>query len=248
MQSMNSFENDTKIRQAALTGLAVVGFAGLIALGIWLAVYLSQYVPIAVSEIGAAAVSLSEFFVPGNANLTVVPSATSTLPVVTATSTATSSVSTPVATKPTPTAGSETSTTTPISGTQPAPLHGLPDLSVIIVSTGYMAGASADTYVASSSVLTGTHPAVKFIVKNIGTNLSGAWRFSASLPTSSTALYESQPQQSLGPNDYIEYTLGFDQANRGEQTITIKANYDNGISESNKDNNTATAKIVILDS
>lgn len=252
MHSMNHTENDTQVRQAALAGLATVGFIALVSLGVWLAVYVSQYVPFAVGRIGAAAVSLSQVFTQGNgnANLSVVPNATSTLPIQTASSTAASTTptasSTPVAVKPAPTAGKETSTTTPVQGTKPAPLYGFADLSVVIVSTGYMSGSAADTYVASSSVPTGYHPAVRFIIKNIGTNLSGSWRFSASLPTSVNALYESQPQQSLGPNDYIEYTLGFDQPNRGEQTITITANYDKGITESNTNNDKASAKIVVL--
>ena len=60
--------------------------------------------------------------------------------------------------------------------------------------------------------------------------------------------YESQPQQSLNPGDSIDYTLGFDQADAGTQTISITANYDHAVAESDSGNDSASAQITILGS
>jgi hypothetical protein len=89
--------------------------------------------------------------------------------------------------------------------------------------------------------------AVRFTIKNVGTNVTGQWRWSASIPTESAFIYQSQPQQSLAPGDRIEYTLGFDQAIRGfERTISVSANFDRTVAESNPNNNSASAKITVL--
>jgi len=133
----------------------------------------------------------------------------------------------------------------PSSGT----LTGLPDFIVTINEVGYLTTSTTDSFVASSTVPTGNRPAVKFTIKNVGTNTTGSWRFSASIPTQTAYIFQSQPQQSLSPGDSIDYTLGFDQANRGSnQTISITANFDHAVAESNSDNNSNSAKITILGS
>src|SRR3989344_3436924 len=45
-------------RQAAINGLAVVGFIALVGAGIWFAVYSTRFVPTVVNNLGAAAVYL----------------------------------------------------------------------------------------------------------------------------------------------------------------------------------------------
>lgn len=245
-------------RQAAVSGLAVVGFIALVASGMWLAVYSARFVPSAVSRLGAAAVSLSEIFTPGpSSSLSVVPTASTTIPFGTATSTATSTTpaatttpstsgtGTPVATKP----GTATSGTYPLSGATSTPtgLYGLPDLVVNITAAGYLATTSAESFVTANTVPAGSRPAVKFTIKNTGTNVTGSWNFSATIPTSTGYLYTSVPQQSLAPGDSIDYTLGFDQANRGSnQTITIKANASNAVTESSTINDSASVTLTIL--
>jgi len=123
----------------------------------------------------------------------------------------------------------------------------LPDLTVQITTIGYLATASTDSFVASSSVPAGARPAIRFSIKNIGTNWTGTWRFNASIPTRTAFLFQSPVQQSLAAGDSIEYILGFDRANVGtNQVVTITANFDNAAAESNTNNNTASAALTIL--
>lgn len=244
-------------RQTAVSALAVIGFVALVGMGMWLAVYSTRFVPSVVSRIGEAAVYVGSIFTPAaTSSLSVVPTpiATTTLSFGGASAT-TSPAATdqPIATHPqtqnaTPAAGTKTDTTYEIgTTTTPAAFSGLPDFIVTIDAVGYLATTSADSFVASSTVPAGSRPAVKFSIKNIGTNVSGAWRFSASIPTQVAYIYQSQPQQPLGPGDRIDYTLGFDQANRGtDETISITANFDHAVTESNFNNNSAAAKVTVL--
>ncbi|MFZ2500611.1 MAG: CARDB domain-containing protein [Minisyncoccia bacterium] len=257
---MNELGNIPTSRQAATNGLAVVGFIALVLFGIWLAVYSTRFVPLVVGRVGSAAVYLSSVFVQTKPSLSVIPTASSTMisfiPFGEATSTtSTNTVST--STTPSPkkktsaptTAGSITNNTYPIAGTTTTvtAFSGLPDLIVKINAIGYLATTSANSFVASSTVPAGSRPAVSFTIKNIGTNTSGAWRFSAIIPTQTAYVYQSQPQQSLAPGDSIDYTLGFDQANKGVgQTISITANSDHTVAESDTTNNNASATITIL--
>ncbi len=259
-------ETTTPGRQAATRGLAIVGFVALVALGMWLAIYLSRYVPTAVGRLGSAATYIGSIFIPNNSpsnKLAVVPSA-STTPTM---STTTATISTPskpathtvpvrmggqsagtgsgvIARKP----GLRSTSTQEIGSGQPS-YYGLPDLTVTIDAVGYLTSSSTSSFVAATTVPHGAIPAVKFTVKNAGTNVAQPWRFSASIPTATNYLYQSVPQQSLNPGDYIDYTLGFSEPLPGtNKTITITANYDNGITESNSTNDTATAQITILGS
>ncbi len=266
----------TETYPAVSTGLAVIGFIALVAAGIWLAVYSSRYVPAVVNGAGEAAVYLGSVFTRSPASLSVVPTASSTTSSTTASSTATStstnvgtgsSISTPVTggygsgygygapTQTTP--GPRTGGTYVIGGTGTSPvLTGLPDLITTIKAVGYLAAASADSFIATTTVPAGSRAAVSFTIRNVGTNSTGAWCFSASIPTQTAYIYQSQPQQSLNPGDSIDYTLGFDQANRGAgQTISISANIANPsntgtcaqtITESNANNNSASATLTIL--
>lgn len=247
-------------RQAALSGLAVVGFMALIVAGLYLGIYAGQFVPSLVNGVGSAAVYLGSVFAPG-------PDTASTTPLVTTGTTTPDTItfgtSTPVSTPTRPTGtttkppvnrtpGGETSGTYPIGGaavTSTTVLSGLPDLMVKIDATGYLATTSADSFVATSTVPSGSRPAVRFTIKNIGTNATGLWKFSATIPTQTSYLFQSQPQQSLMPGDSIQYTLGFDQANTGaNQTVSVSANYDKGVTESNYDNDSASAQLTILGS
>ena len=253
---MNQIESDISTRQAAITGLAIVGFIGLVGAGIWLGVYSTRYVPSVVNQVGAAAVYLGSIFTPSTASLSVVPTPTASSTIShTASSTAdTVATKEPILTEPkkvTPTAGEKTNSIVQISESPSGTgvLTGLPDLIVTINTIGYLATTSADSFVASSTVPTGSRPAVRFSIKNVGTNTSGVWHFSASIPTQSSFIYQSQPQQLLNPGDSIDYTLGFDQATTGTgKMISITANFDRTVTESNSNNNSASATITILGS
>ena len=255
---MNEPVQESSHRQTAIRSLAVIGFITLITLGLWLAVYSTRFVPPIVSRIGTAAVYLGSVFTPPTPpSLSVVPTA-STTPFGEASSTLSTGVSSTNASNAAstipprhtePTAGATTNTTYQITSatTSVATPNGLPDFVVNITAIGYLATTSAESFVASSTVPNGSRPAVRFTIKNVGTGTSGQWRFSASIPTQTAYIYQSQPQQPLAPGDSIDYTLGFDQANRGAgQVISITANFDHTVAESNPNNNSASANITIL--
>ena len=249
---MDYFGNNLSTRQAAIHGLAVVGFIALIGSGMWLAVYSTRYVPSVVGRIGTAAVYLGSVFTPApEPTLSVVPTASTTIPFggdIALVETPVTPTVTPVKSI-TPTAGQKTTNTIQISGTTTtsAALSGFSDLVVTINAVGYLTTTAADSFVASTTVSSGGRAAVNFTIKNIGTNASGSWRFSATIPTQSLYLYQSQLQQSLNPGDSIDYTLGFDQAIAGaDKMISITANFDRTVTESNFDNDSASAKITII--
>jgi len=249
---MNTSETRVFNRPAMVNTLAVVGFVALVGASMWLAVYSTRYIPTVVGRLGAAAVYLGSVFNPADGpSLSVIPTASTTIPFGPATSTEPVDT-TPTSAKPvTPTAGDRTSGTYPINGTTAASpvLSGLPDFVVSIDTLGYLATASTDSFVASSTVPSGSRPAVKFSIKNIGSNVASAWRFSASIPTQTSYIFQSPTQQPLNPGDSIDYILGFDQANKGSgQMISITANFDRAVSESNANNNSASAQITILGS
>jgi CARDB len=251
-------------RFTTVHGLAVVGFITLIGAGMWLAVYSNRFVPSVVGRFSSAAVYLGALVSPSPKPL----ASTSTLtPPQTISfgdfgalapvnqSDASTTVKEPDPPAPTtvrpvqPVAGERTSSVIQLGATTTtiAQANGLPDFVVTIDSIGYLPAPSADSFVASSSVPAGSRPAVKFTVKNAGSGTSGSWRFSASIPTQTAYIYQSQPQQPLAPGDSIAYVLGFDQAKKGEgQTISISANIDNAAAESIPDNNSASVKITVL--
>lgn len=253
---MNTAPTTIPSRQAATTGLAVVGFITLVVFGIWLAIYAARFVPMAVDRIGSAAVYLGSIVVPApsGASLSIVPNATTTIPFGGATTTpATTTPATPAPTTTpttptpvTPTAGQGSSSVTQIAGGTQT-LYGLADLSVSIQSVGYLATTSAQSFVADTTVPHGSRPAVVFTVKNIGTNISSIWNFTAKIPTLSSYVYSAPNQQILRPGESIQFTLGFDQANAGSnKTISIHVN-PNG-TDSNSTNNDASATLTILGS
>ncbi|MFA7302599.1 MAG: hypothetical protein WC030_02525 [Candidatus Paceibacterota bacterium] len=227
-------------RLAATNSLAVVGFIALLGLGVWGAVYSARYVP---GTVGAAAVYLGSLFNPApGANVAVVPTATSTIisfgdPV----ASTTPAVATTTPAKP----SAPTTTTVPVL--VPAPTvapYGLADLTVYAGVVGYLTTNATDSFIASTTVPSGARPAVKFTVKNIGTNWSGTWRFSASIPTRSSYTYHSTTQASVGPGDSIDYILGFDQSVKGDQQpLVITVNDDSIVRESNSTNNSIEFKI-----
>lgn len=260
---MHIFEKASFPRQEVIHGLAVIGFIGLVGAGMWLAVYSTRFVPDVVGRISSAAVYLGSVFTPApeESSLLVIPDVATTIPFEDRVSTSTALVSTTtdvtlpqVATKPAASpatvAGKATTSTHPLNDattTKAAVITGLSDLTVKINAVGYLATTSASSFVASSTVPAGSRPAVKFTIKNIGTNLTGTWHFAASIPTQTAYVYQSPNQQTLAPGDSIEYTLGFDQATTGEnKVISIMANYGHTITESNFQNNTASTSITVL--
>lgn len=242
-----------QVRRTTITGLAVVGFVALVVVGMWLAVYSTRFVPVVVNRAGAAVVYFGSIFIPTQkSDLSVIPTPIASTTISFGETDATSTPALPIHSKPitkqfATIAGMKTSGTYQISGTAAPALSGLPDLAVVINATGYLTTTSTDSFIVNSTVPAGMRPAVSFTIKNVGTNTTGSWRWSASVPTSTGYIYQSQPQQSLNPGDSIDYILGFDQASIGaNETISVTANFDHAIQESNMNNDSASATLTIL--
>lgn len=249
----------TPARRAAVAGLAVVGFFALVFIGMVLAIYAARFVPKAANGLSSAAVYLGSIFTPAqDATLepvqTTVPfdnglvaTTTATTSAAAATTTATTTTTT-VATRPATTAGTPTTIVVPTGGTAPAALYGLPDLAVDITAVGYLTSNDTSTFVASTIVPDGKRGAVKFTVRNAGTNSSGNWTFDAKLPTTgSDYTYHSNSQKSLLPGDRIDFVLGFDHADDGDQTVTVTVDPNNRVNESNERNDESDAHIKVED-
>ena len=188
---MDTNTSNTSTRQTAIYGLAVVGCITLVALGIWLAVYSVRYIPNLTSTIdrlGAAAVSLAEVFTPSSEpDLSVVSTASTTIPFGTGTSTGltTSTTNKPaVSTAPnwtpgTPTAVTNNGTTSPSIPATPQ-YSGLPNLAVEVATVGYK--AADGSIIATTPIPANTQIAVKFKVTTIGTNVSALWKMHIAIP------------------------------------------------------------------
>lgn len=232
-------------RSSAVTALAIVGFISLVGLGVWGGIYSSRYVPTIVNRLGSAAVYLGSSMTPSP---TAVPTETAT-----STEETTISFGTPEAVATTTPARPTLATSTPAPvvkkvAVPSAPvLHGTADLSITLLAKGYLTTDMTDSFVASSSVPHDTHPAVRFVVKNLGTNASGTWGFTAAIPTRTSYTYRSDAQISLLPGESIIYTLGFDRATSGDtEPVTITLDADTDITESSETNNTLNTNLTIL--
>lgn len=241
-------------RRITVNALAVVGFVVLVFIGITLAIYAARYIPSTLSRMATANVFLSSFFVGSEpANLEVVPGETiefpdePTTPVVTATSTPATTI--PVVTTPTPTPsqGTETVNVYPAGGTVAVTPYGKADLMVTITEVGYLSTASTASFVKSNTVPEGKRPAIKFTVRNTGTNVTGSWEFTAKLPTRSTYTFDSPNQRSLAPGEYVDYTLGFDKADDGTNDIIVTVDSGKDVAESSESNNVDTVEVTVLD-
>ncbi len=220
----------------AMVALASVGFITLVVLGILLAIYSARYVPNAIEDFFSAWNHKKN-----NPQLNVVSTTTISFgqePTTTATTTRVVSIATTSAPVVTPTK------------TTPAPktprLYGLPNLSVTILATGYLANGTTESFVPSNVVPAGARAAVRFSVANTGTNVTGPWSFAAAIPTQNVFVFNSPIEQSMGPGDHIVFTLGFDQANFGpNHPLTIIADPTNVVNESTKGDNVGTAIISV---
>ena len=129
-----------------------------------------------------------------------------------------------------------TTIVTPSTVNTPVYYYGNPDLSINIssVDTTNMYNTSAQNQVL-----------VKFEVKNIGTNQTGLWKFSATLPSSSMPNYVSELQRNLNPGDKMQFTLGFNNIDTtNSPLIKIIADSSNEVIESNELNNSASYNLI----
>jgi hypothetical protein len=87
---------------------------------------------------------------------------------------------------------------------------------------------------------------IKFEVRNDGDTVTGPWSFTASLPSLSTPVYNSNTQISLRPGDSIIFTLGFSNlTGQNQSLITVNVDPANQVRESVETNNVLTAPISV---
>ncbi len=245
-------------RRAAVNGLAIVGFIVLIIIGMILAVYAARFVPKAISGVGSAAVYLSGQVFSSDEDtdgeLVVVPPA-ETVPFGDETPAATSTPEAPAAPatpgSPAPAGGTSQPGAPVVTAVQvPASTNyrGDADLVVENVRTGYMTSSDSDTFRASNDVPDGERGAVRFAIANRGTNVSERFEFDFRINTSPSISETYKVNRELRPGERIEYTLWFDRV-RGndDRTITIEADSDKDVDESNERNNERTVRIDIED-
>lgn len=249
---------DSSGRRAAVGALAIVGFIVLIIIGIGLAIYTARYLPDLSSRLGGGAVSLSSIFHKKTDTSLQVVTSTTTLPF--DDSSTVSSTSTTTLPTETPAPASTGTTKKPVTGgtvpvkyvtvtttTTVAP-YGEPDLTVVISQVGYLnTKGDTNSFVSSRTIPSNKDGAVRFTVTNIGTNVSGQWKFEASLPTSSgQSTFTSPYQDSLGPDDNADFVLGFSHTHSGDnRDITVTVDPSDLVSESNENNNVASTFVDI---
>jgi len=147
--------------------------------------------------------------------------------------------------------GDETSNT--VSNTKPATInpsnnantnvavqrnyYGNPDLQVTLLGTGIIDPITKQ-FVSSNYAGSADEIAIKFAVKNVGTNVSGAWKLRINTPSRTTPYYDSASQASIKPNDMIVYTTAFkNPINTGLNTAYITADPLNSVTEMSEANN-----------
>lgn len=117
------------------------------------------------------------------------------------------------------------------------------DLEARILDVGYVDKVT-NLFTASSSPSANLRIAVRFEVVNRGTKASGSWAFNAVLPTMPFHIYSGDSQQSLMPEERIEFVLGFDSIDRkAEAEFIVNVDPTSRVVESNKSNN--IVKVVI---
>lgn len=246
-----------KTQHPVTQGLAIVGFITLLFLGIALAVYAARFVPTAVNGIAGAVITITDAFVPAEDDSVIViddsPSDDQSgdndvFP--TSPDEETTDEETPVdetPTTPTPTPGDEEVDIISGPGT---PTGGLADLTVEIVATGLLVGGSnADNFVPATNLSDDDRIGFKFVIENRGGRATGDdWGFTVVMPTEETYIFESSSShvRSLNPGDRIEYVMGFDDGNVGNnRQITVSVDGDNDVRESNENNNADFVRIDI---
>lgn len=231
-------------RRMVVNTLAIVGFVALIGASMWLAIYSTRYVPGVVTRMGSAAVYLGSVFTPSpEPALSVIPTPTASSTIISfgeASSTISTNVSsatpkvvaTPVSSKP---------VTTIAAAPAPTPLYGSPDLLVNVNAIGYlMIDGQFDSFVPSATVPADKQPAVKFTVRNIGTNISGTWQIS----TDPKLAFSQEEQPSLFPNRQRDLIIYLDRTSKSSQplTITVTSNF---VSELDTANNSISLTFTI---
>jgi hypothetical protein len=124
--------------------------------------------------------------------------------------------------------------------------NGTADLSIRILDTGVV-NRSTGAYTAQSTLGSSDRVGVRFEVTNSGSTATGAWKFHADLPATDDRIahYDSDSEPTLNPGQTMTFTVTFETLKyQGDNTVTISVDSAHQVSESNENNNTASATII----
>jgi len=123
--------------------------------------------------------------------------------------------------------------------------YGKSDLAISVIGTGIIDPASGQ-FMLTNYAGANDEVAIRFEVKNIGTNVSGAWKLRINSPSKTTPYYDSAYQTSIRPGDKIIYTTSFDSPTSiGINTAYITADPLNMVDETLENNNQISVPIKI---
>ena len=125
---------------------------------------------------------------------------------------------------------------------KPTSSTGLSDLTTHLIGIGIMVNG---VFSPNNAITSNDTAAIRFEIKNTGATPTGAWYFTASLPSNPTYQYHSVAQQPLAPGDRIEYTLQFTNVMQGGGVITVTADPDNRVREVSESNNTINYQVTV---
>jgi len=237
-----------RVKTILIQGLAIVGFVAILFTGLWGTVQVVKLAPSVFSNL-AAVTSFTSIFVP-NKEITIDTQVSSDDNLIATVNEADSEdTRSPSNTdsRTSLTAGERTDEVFPISDSRSiSNSNGRVDLKATIISTGIV--DVNNVFTQTSSIGATEQGVIRFSVTNIGSKTSDNWTFNAVLPTFPMYIFHSTNQKALAPGDRIDFTLGFDQLNRGltDGVITINVDPTGSIlNESNRDNNIAQVTIQI---
>ncbi len=124
-------------------------------------------------------------------------------------------------------------------------IYGTPDLKVYDLKIGYI--APNGYFIEKSSFAKNESMVIRFRVLNAGTKTSPSWSFNLALPALKKSLYTSAAQPKLAPCKGRLYTVTVQNAEfiEGNNLVSVTADPQNLIYESNERNNSAVKTIYI---
>ena len=224
---MNKNDNKEVIIEKTFWEKAKESFGtALMSAGIVLAVLLLLWIPFKVvpaiygNGSNYVATTLSALFIPGD------------------------STSTPIVDKSA--TGTNTNSGTAYSNVQTQKSYfGKPDLQITLIGTGIIDPLTKQ-FASTNYAGFNDEIAIKFEVKNIGTNVSGPWALRINTPSRTTPYYDSPSQTSIKPGDRIVFTTTFNSPiNVGVNNSYITVDPLNAVDEIAKSNNQLTIPINI---
>lgn len=119
------------------------------------------------------------------------------------------------------------------------------DLEITLLEVGKIRNSN---FVEDDKIDEDEDAAVRFIVKNIGGESTGTWRFEISnIPYDNESRYRSGRRDSLKPGESREIITIFENPNEGNYRIKVKVDSENDVREEDERNNEETERLEVKD-